>query len=1034
MRAPLPKNTTLVSDICQSIPPLVARSGHHHPAKPRSKTHTVQRRLQHGPVFSTSLSPTQVLISALEESGYHSAIPAKIRNKVDFSIVSPFSTKRQRRASLQQRLTSSTTPKFQRKKHEISLQWILAQYIKRVDPVLNPDSLKNADIDDNGQLDHTLLHIFSTATLNFLRSRGYESSDVVTWAWIITAKTSQQAALRLLMISNSTLGRNTLSSNPVPTFVFLFLLRRRHMTAHALRYLIVHAWERLRNRRYPRWTSIAKEKLPQNVTFDAWFDKGWKSLTKYETKYLEMSEPTMVTMIVRLLRHARKVWPAAIISIAKMFTSHIDSNGRDHELSPNVSRRLSILYNRVLSLLALPSQQHPLRSIPYHQRAQFNVLRKMNEFKPALIVNREGYRAVIRVQAAHRKTLREFEWADLKAKSWPPWKEEKLGLDVDKGVELGISRATESMSRLKEAGYGACTWENTANIYAGWDTDRSPTIQTRVVLPLYLETRKDQTPTQPKLNNLGKSDELGSIWAARIRSTRTLNEAWACFLSYQDHKAPPSMDVYFAMFEKIVFENKRRRDKGKIAGEDRIDSPTVSSRPMPGDGKEVVMPPVSPRDLTYTRTQPPSLARLFDQMIADGIKPSGRCLAFLIKHADSFSTGVKYLRLSSLPGNVIQLLSGYQVPDSFESQETLQTLPDYLFGAQIRFLSRFGSRDSESGRRPIPRLGFGGNLQLMYNRISSNHQSTRKNPLLIALRLMLACKPYYRPPWYSLLAALTHSRRSDSSTVCSHDADVDDLLSWKLAVELINHMDEIGLDLDFEGFQMICVNLEKTIRACHGILAQTTRRSVLITDICYERETAVNTLGDTRRQLKCQAEEILVEGPNRVKAIFKRIVSGQFQDVQQDNSEGFLKGSFSQQDTINPALLLPTLLEIPGPAQLHAFIRVLGLSKDYLGIQGMVKWMAHFEKEVKSVADELSNGSTMMRRSLIAIRVFLERSWTYYGEAEDDEEDGLAQIVDEGASEVILQKVYEIIESVEGWGGWPTDDEVETYCRNGRFL
>ncbi|KAL9121501.1 MAG: hypothetical protein Q9187_001946, partial [Circinaria calcarea] len=1018
-----------MGDICPSISPPVVRSGHHHPTKPRSKTQTIHRRSQHGPVFSTSFSPTHVLISALKESGHHSAIPEKTRNKVDLSIVSPFSTKRQRRASLQRQLMSSTTPKSQRN-HEISLQWILAQYIRRVDPILDPDSLKNADIYDNRQLDHTLLHVFNTATLNFLRSKGFESSDVVTWAWIITAKTSQQAALRLLMISNSTLGKNTLSSNPVPTFVFLFLLRRRHMTAHALRYLIVHAWERLRNRCYPRWTSIVKEKLPQNLTFDAWFDKGWKSLTKYETHYLEMSEPTMVTMIVRLLRHARKVWPAAIISIAKMLTNHLDSSGRDHELNTNVSRRLSLLYNRALSLLALPSQQHPLRSIPYHQRAQFNVLRRMNEFKPALIVNREGYRAVIRVQAAHRKTLREFEWADLKAKSWPPWKEEKLGLDVDKGVELGISRATGSMSRLKEAGYRACAWENTANIYAGWDTDRSPTIQTRVVLPLYLETRKDQTPSQPKLNNLGKNDEVGGIWAARIRSTRTLNEAWACFLSYEDHKPPPTIEVYFAMFEKIFFENKRCRDKSKVAGDDRIDNLTISSRPMPGDGKEVVMPSISPRNLTYTRTQPPSLARLFDQMIADGIKPSGRCLAFLIKHADSFGTGLKYLRLSSLPGNVVQLLSGHQVPDSFESHETLQTLPDYLFGAHITFLSRFGSWDSQRGRQPIPRLGYGGNVQLMYNRITSNHQSTRKNPLLIALRLMLACKPYYRPPWYSLLAAFTHSRRSDSSLVCGHDADVDDMLSWKLAVELINHMDEIELDLDFEGFQIICVNLEKTIRACHGILAQMTRRPVLITDICYERETAVNTLGDTRRQLKFQAEEVLVEGPNRVKAIFKRLVSGQSQDVQHDNGEGFFKGSLSQQDTINPALLLPTLLEIPGPAQLHAFIRVLGLSKDYIGIQGIVKWMAHFDKELKSVADELSNGSTMMRRSLIAIRVFLERSWTYYGVAEDDEKDGLAQIVDEETSEAVLQKVYEIIESVEGWGGWPTDDEVEAYCRN----
>lgn len=1023
-----------MSDSCQCFVSPVPISDNYNSIKPRSSTRTIQRCPQDRLVSGTSPSPTHFLISALEEAGHFSAIPNRARNKADLSNVAPFSTKRQRSASLRQRLVTSTGLRFQRKAHEMSLQWILAQYIKQVDPFLETDPSKHTNIGDNKQSDQALLHVFNNTTLEFLHSKGYEYTDVATWAWIITAKTSQQAALRLLAISNSALGRNALSSNSVPTFVFLFLLRRRHMTAHALQYLMIHAWERLRNRRYPRWTSMVEEKLPQNVTFDAWFDKGWKSLTKYEINYLEMSEPTMVTMIVRLLRHARKVWPAAMVSIAKMLTNHLNGNSKDHELSASVSRRLSLLYNRALALLGLPSQQHPLRSIPYHQRAQFNVLRRMNEFRPALVVNREGYQAVIRVQAAHRKTLREFEWAELKAKSWPPWKEEKLGLDVEKGVELGISRATESMSRLKEAGYGARAWEKTANIYAGWDTDRSPTIQTRVVLPTCLQLHKGYPPSQAELNRLSKVDEVGDVWAARIRSTRTLNEAWACFLSYKDHKSPPMLDVYFAMFEKIVFENKRSHGESKAFGGNTIATLTSKSRLMPGDGKEVAVPPTSPRDSTYTRTQPPSLANLFNQMIAEGLKPSGRCLAFLVRHADSFATGLKYLRLSSLPGNMVQFLVGHQAPSSLETRETLKLLPDYLFSAYIRFLSRFGSWGSQNGPGSAPRLAYGGNVNLMYERIISNHQSTRKNPLLIALRLMFARKPYYRPPWYSLLAALTHSRRTDSSNVCGHDADIDDVLSWKLTLELLAHMEEIELELDFEGFQMICVNLEKTLRACHGILDYTTRRSVLITDLYCERETAVNKLSDTRRQLQNRAEAVLVEGPNRVKAIFRRLVSGYSKDVQQDDNEGITPRGLSQQETISPEYLLPRLLEIPAPAQLHAFIRVLGLSKDYIGIQDLVKWMAHFDLEVKSVADELNNGSTMMRRALIAIRVFLERSWTYYGSAGDDQKDGLAQIIDEGASEAILQKVYEIIESVEGWGGWPTDDEVETYCRNGRFL
>jgi hypothetical protein len=52
------------------------------------------------------------------------------------------------------------------------------------------------------------------------------------------------------------------------------------------------------------------------------------------------------------------------------------------------------LYNRALSLLSIPSSLHPFHSSAYHQRAQFNLLRRMTEFEPALTINREGYRAI----------------------------------------------------------------------------------------------------------------------------------------------------------------------------------------------------------------------------------------------------------------------------------------------------------------------------------------------------------------------------------------------------------------------------------------------------------------------------------------------------------------------------------------------------------------------------------------------------------------------------------------------------------------
>jgi hypothetical protein len=54
--------------------------------------------------------------------------------------------------------------------------------------------------------------------------------------------------------------------------------------------------------------------------------------------------------------------------------------------------------------------------------------------------------------------------------------------------------------------------------------------------------------------------------------------------------------------------------------------------------------------------------------------------------------------------------------------------------------------------------------------------------------------------------------------------------------------------------------------------------------------------------------------------------------------------------------------------------------------------------------------------------------------SEDDDEDDYPLEPMDGAPEHVMQRVYEIIEGVEGWGGWPTDDEVAAYCRKAPLL
>ncbi|MCJ1425773.1 hypothetical protein MMC29_003673 [Sticta canariensis] len=322
----------------------------------------------------------------------------------------------------------------------------------------------------------SFLRVFNDENLAWLSGKGYDIRDLTIWDWILTAESAEQAAIRLTALSQHR-HSNITAGNPIPTFVLLFLLRRQDFSSRSLRLLLEHAWDRLSHQRSLRGDAEGSAGSLQN--------KGNGVANQFF--YSEMSEPTIFLMVVRFLRQARIVWPAAMVSISAMMTKYITGTSIQSDSSPGVfteqtSARLTFQYNKMLSLLALPSSLNPFTSAIHHQRAQFCVLKRMREFQPALIVTREGCRGVVSVQLALKKTPREREWARRKALSWPPWKEERLGIDSDIGVEHGISRAGEALLREREAGYAARPWEDAARLLTGWDTDYSPTIQTRALI------------------------------------------------------------------------------------------------------------------------------------------------------------------------------------------------------------------------------------------------------------------------------------------------------------------------------------------------------------------------------------------------------------------------------------------------------------------------------------------------------------------------------------------------------------------------
>ena len=950
---------------------------------------------------NTFSSPSHAMISALEATGLDHIIPAKYKNKVDYSFVSPRSHKVSRLTSRHPRLYPRP-PRYQ-------LQMVLAQYLRFLhqkegfgELLAEPSDGPHEDLQAN--IDRRMLAVFTDEAMQFLNSKGYDASDVVSWARILTSKSSDEAA-SLLMAYSSQTGHHGTARRVVPIFIFLFLLRREQVTSQALKLFIIHAWDRLQNQgeyRPPkRWGVEAGPETLVTV------DKKFQDLVHTQASpYPHMSEPTIIVMVIRLLRHARKIYPVSLQSISAMFTTYVTGNhsGRTvlngTQMDEKTSARLSFVYNRVLHLLAIPSVQNPYRSVPYHQRAQFNVIRKMNEFEPALTINREGYRAVILVQLAHRKTVREREWAHMKARSWPPWKEEKVAIDAETGVELGISRANETLTRLQESGYAAQQWEVAAKILTGWDTDQSPTIQTRAIFYSSRNLRRIRRAGQL---NKDKTVLHSDIWAARICATRTLDEAWACFLMYKDSKAPTSLKVYNAMFEKIVFDRRRRRKEEDMTASVKAVSPAISfSRADSGDGKEVSPPPTDPRDWIYVRSPPPSVDSFFKTMIGDGVRPSEHCLEFLLTHAGSIADGLKYIQSSTLSKETIRILSGWQKPEDHEIKMELMSLPDYLFASYIRFLCRFATSRNKFNKRVFP-----------------------IHPLVQAYRLLQICNRSYRPAWYPVLSVLARPKIGLTEGAIEDRIDYQGISAWKSMLEILDRMKELDLELDFQGFQMLCLGFEKATIASHKVLAEMRRPIPLLSRNNIIWQPTDSTQLRAWEQNRSDAEDVIHNGPRTLKALFKRFVNGQYSEHPEEDEIAQMTVS----DIMKTECLLPRLLAIPAPAELHAFIRALGLNKEYHSMLELVHWMVDHALDLRAVANELSNGSLMMRRCLIAIRAFLEGRWSAHSIADDMEK----SFEVECAPDDVIQETFAAIDSVEEWGGLPSIEEAELYSQSGDY-
>jgi hypothetical protein len=752
-----------------------------------------------------------------------------------------------------------------------------------------------------------------------------------------------------------------------PFFVYRDFLARSHIRPEALRILLNHL---------PVW----------------------------DPDTLRLSDRLVLSVFESLLYHCRRVWPEALPLITVWLTQELrlsDTQLLHFQESTMLSddflavSSLTTQYNYALRLLSSPSHISPFKNTVLQEAAQATILKHMADHTPALAINRTGYRAVIRVQLAAKKTGPEQEWARLKSPSWPPWKEDRTGMDAHIGLDHGVSRAHQILLRMQEAGYPLQEWDQIAMIYAGWDTDRSPTVQKRV----FLDDLDDQTLVR-------------SLWVARIKTTRTAQQAWACFLAYQDENLPPDHRIYHAMFEVLVEERKRLHLGPENIGHEVDDDHDGLDLLYPGDTKEIGSPPSSAHQLTYIRAEIPSIPQLYDHLREDGKIPSDDTLEMLMDSAESLAEGLVYLetginqKYDTAVSALIQGSEDYQV---------LDVLPDRLFTAYIRLLCRF------------PHTAHGPNVKShwSYGTLARNSLDLRQ-PLARALYLLVQQKRTYRPAWNCVFAALA---RRDAPTLASgwrwialrnqkslnsQDLLYDKIFAFSLARQVNETMKENDLAPDEDAFLDICIVAEHAASAVHAVFEMHQ----------YKEDHTTGVLS----RLTIQADTIFRQGPRWMKEHFRNLTEGTEGGSDSKPTLSDPEDAVGEQLRTKEAVnKLPSLYVVPRPALLHSYIRTLGLFRDYDGLLELVQWMIKNKRQLTKRRALDRRGRLLMRRALIALRVFVEGRWEEAVAPQYGDQDVVAS-----ASVEQIEEIRRLVNGVRHWGGWPSDDEIEMYVDYGR--
>jgi hypothetical protein len=720
--------------------------------------------------------------------------------------------------------------------------------------------------------------IFSSRELEYMNDNGYTMEDANLWASILLERDSDVAASRLDSYMFPTSPREC-TSGPrlVPVTILQMLAKRMHLSSRALQILLTCTWHVLRFR--PFHTS---------------------------------REEQCIQLFKRLVRAALKVWPESIPNIASLLIIFLPGNspGFQPTFNPSSERRLVLTeaFNNAIDWLSLPMGPKPYISCVYQEKAQFMILSHMVLYNPPLQVNGAGFAALAKVQLKRSKTTQEEEWAALQSRAWPPYPKPKTAMDEDKGFEFGASRAIRTLQHMRQAGYAYPEWERVARIYAGWDVDNTPTIQTRVAY----------------LSNHTAVHEMNAeyhAWAARIATTRDIRESWALFLQYQSAQLSASPMVYHQMFQKIVQESRRASQEVT-----RPDDGDIS----PGDYKEVIPPATSPMQRVFLSSEPPTFMQLFNHMMDEGVRVRPWFLGYLLSASPSISDGLSiWERVKEDPGASLLVAAACGELDEQRNMRLVE-----LRGL-IELLCRFAWNKNNLTHlftdQQLRDIRKGMHLQQGI----WDHYDSGSRAIGQAMYLARRARVFQPYVWLSLMRGIL---------VTLHDCGVPErppaFLFFGPVMGMLSTMKTLNIIAEESFFDKLCHYLELAGRSARKAMP----------------------MAKSDKSVGAAAEFVMENGSNVLRRAFANLVTATV-------NKAALEASTAGTPAEN---WVPRTIKTINPVLCQHYIRALATFSDFEGIYSFARWLVANEADVVASLEQVNRASSMWTVVIVAFRVALE--------------------------------------------------------------